>query len=248
MLVRQKLKPERSRHSEAAVICRAASQADQDFLRVTPNRILDHLADAEGIRAQQITFFRRDPPHSCRRAHFHHRGRSIAEPDVTRLDFPPERIVRCTLHLFTATSLANHVRRALTPVGYWHDIDLCVRQNFAQPRRDILGRVTRIERPFEFVRRDQNPHHSFFAAYSSAFLMSNCFTFSTRLGSFAASRTRRFCRRSRMRPCRIRSAISGSFRNATIFGCSLNSTAPGKERKRRALSGFAQTVPASFSV
>ena len=67
-------------------------------------------------------------------------------------------------------------------------------------------------------------------------------------GSFAASIDALIPKKIEKTLCAIISEISGSSRKATIFGCSLNSRAPGNDRNFRTRSGVETTAAAFVSV
>src|SRR5438045_8517814 len=107
------MKPESTRHPKAAIIRRAPTQTDDDLLRVAPNRVAQHLADAECICANRIALVCRDPPGAGGLAHFEDSRCAFAEPDISRLDRAPARIRRSARDPFASASFPNQTGRPL---------------------------------------------------------------------------------------------------------------------------------------
>src|SRR5215472_10773634 len=87
-------KSQRARHTETAIVCRAATQTHNDFVRTAFGRIQNHLAHTERSRTNGITFTFRKPAHTSGFAHLHYRKFFLVDPSVARVDLSAERIVR----------------------------------------------------------------------------------------------------------------------------------------------------------
>ena len=154
----QKTKSERTRHPEAAIIRRASAQTDDDLLRVAPDCVAQHLADAECIRAERIALVRRDAPGAGSLAHFKDGRCAFAEPDISRLDRAPERIMRSARDPFASASFPNQIGRPLASIGNRLNVDDRVGQDIAQGLCDLRGHFARFKRAFEFIGRNENSH------------------------------------------------------------------------------------------
>src|SRR5439155_6028975 len=56
VLMREKSKTQSARHSESAIVCCAATKANNDFVRATIRGVQNHFASAECICPKRITF------------------------------------------------------------------------------------------------------------------------------------------------------------------------------------------------
>ena len=153
-------KAQRARHAGAAVVCGAAAEADDDFLRAALHRIRNHLADAERGGANRISFVFREATHAGGLAHFHHRKFFMFDPAVTRIDLAAQRVVRLAFQPETATRIANRIRSSLAAVCHRHNVDLRIRQRIADSLGDVFRDFARIERAFKFVRGDEDFHNN----------------------------------------------------------------------------------------
>ena len=154
MLLIEKSKPKRTRESESAIVRRAAPETNDDFLRTTRRRVENHFTNAERVRQIDILFVGAQSPHARGLAHLNHRQFTRVDVSVTRFDLASEWIVRFTCQPRAAERIANHLDRSVATIGEWHDVDLGVRQNFAQTSGDIFRDFTRGQRAFEFIRRN----------------------------------------------------------------------------------------------
>src|SRR5690349_21620251 len=89
----KKFKSKCTRHTKAAIVCRASTQADNDLFRTALARVQNHFADTERSRTNWIAFILRKPPHASGFAHFHHRKFFLVNPSIPRVDLSAERIV-----------------------------------------------------------------------------------------------------------------------------------------------------------
>src|SRR5207248_11543360 len=81
------------RHAETAIVCRAATQTDNDFFRIALARIQNHFAHAERSRTNWIAFTFGKSPHASGFAHLHYRKFFLVDPSVARVDLAAVRIV-----------------------------------------------------------------------------------------------------------------------------------------------------------
>ena len=131
LILLEESKTKCSRHSEAAVVRRAAAEPDNDLIRATARGSNQHFADAKCVRAKWIAFAGRESAHPRRLTHFHDCEFAMLNPGIARVDFAPERIVRRTIYPITIERVANNFGRPFAAIGHGHHVDLCARQNIA---------------------------------------------------------------------------------------------------------------------
>src|SRR5204862_269072 len=95
LILLEESKTKCSRHSEAAVVRRAAAEPDNDLIRATARGSNQHFADAKCVRAKWIAFAGRESAHPRRLTHFHD----------CEFAFPLESFITCPFRKLSDTVL-----------------------------------------------------------------------------------------------------------------------------------------------
>src|SRR5205814_7672102 len=168
----KKSKSQSPRHAETAIVCRAATQTNNDFFRIALARIQNHFAHAERSRTNWIAFTFGKSPHASRFAHLHYCKFFLVDPSVARVDLATKRIVRLAFEPGTTARITHCFRCPLPTVGHWHHFDLRVRQHIEQPFRDVFRGVPRVKCAFEFIGSNKNSHSYSFTRSASTVILS----------------------------------------------------------------------------
>ena len=117
-------------------------------------RLENHFANAKRVREIDVILVGLQTPHSRRFAHLHHCELAIIYVRITRFNLAAARIVRGHRQPFSAQCIRDYFRGPFAAIRHRHNVDFCVRQNFAQTNGNVVGDLSRGQRAFEFIRRD----------------------------------------------------------------------------------------------
>ena len=127
---------ERLRHTGAAVVGRAPSDADDEMARAGIVRVLQQLADAVGGGDPRIPFVLRHEREARRLGHFDHRGRSPVDQPVLGVDGIAQRPANSERASIALRRRHQRVDRAVTTVRNRDQHQVCIRHGVADPLAD----------------------------------------------------------------------------------------------------------------
>ncbi len=139
----EKTETEGAGEAAAAVVCRAAAEAEQDVFGAVRNRSLQHFPDAERGGAERIAFLRPELREAGRSAHLEADETALRDPTKMRGARPAEGVVGRAGDVFAAERVAQHFRGAFAAVGHRLHPNFRLGPDFAQAGGDAFTDLRR---------------------------------------------------------------------------------------------------------